>query len=36
MDRIDSFSVVAPDRLSYGVSVILRGLDHLELDVTYR
>jgi cytochrome P450 len=34
--HIDTMSVVDPDALRYGRSFILRGLQHLELDVTYR
>lgn len=34
--RIDTMSVVNPDQLRYGSSFILRGLQHVELDVTYR
>ncbi|MFT6292780.1 MAG: cytochrome P450 [Ilumatobacter sp.] len=34
--HIDTMSVVEPDALRYGSSFILRGLQHLELDVTYR
>jgi cytochrome P450 len=34
--RLDSFTVVDRASLRYGGSIILRGLDHLELDVTYR
>lgn len=34
--RIDTMSVVDADSLRYGSSFILRGLQHLELDVTYR
>jgi cytochrome P450 len=34
--RLDTISVVGEDDLRYGRSFILRGLEHLELDVTYR
>ena len=34
--RIDTMSVVEPDSLRYGSSFILRGLEHVELDVTYQ
>ncbi len=34
--RIDTLSVVEPESLRYGSSFILRGLEHLELDLTYR
>jgi len=34
--RLDSIAVVDPDGLRYGSSFILRGLQALELDVTYR
>jgi len=34
--RIDTMSVVDPDSLRYGSSFILRGLQALELDLTYR
>lgn len=34
--RIDTISVVDREALRYGGSFILRGLEHLELDVTYR
>ena len=33
---IDTIDVVDPDRLRYGSSFILRGLTHLELDLTFR
>jgi cytochrome P450 len=33
---LDTIAVVDPSGLRYGSSVILRGLEHLELDVTYR
>ena len=35
-ERIDTLSVVDAESLRYGSSFILRGLEHLELDVTYR
>jgi cytochrome P450 len=35
-EHIDTIAVVEPDALRYGSSVILRGLEHLELDLTYR
>ncbi|MFK7916630.1 MAG: cytochrome P450 [Ilumatobacter sp.] len=34
--RLDTISVVEPDALRYGSSFILRGLEHVELDVTYQ
>ncbi|WP_040496402.1 cytochrome P450 [Ilumatobacter nonamiensis] len=34
--RLDTISVVEPESLRYGSSFILRGLEHLELDVTYQ
>jgi cytochrome P450 len=34
--NIDTISVVDHDALRYGSSFILRGLEHLELDLTYR
>ncbi len=34
--RVDTIAVVGEDQLRYGRSFILRGLEHLELDVTYR
>ncbi len=34
--RVDTLEVVDPDALRYGSSFILRGLERLELDVTYR
>ena len=34
--RLDTIQVVEPDTLRYGSSFILRGLEHVELDVTYR
>jgi cytochrome P450 len=34
--HIDTISVVDHDALRYGSSFILRGLEHLELDLTYR
>jgi cytochrome P450 len=34
--HIDTISVVDGDSLRYGRSFILRGLEHLELDLTYR
>jgi cytochrome P450 len=34
--RLESFSVVNESELRYAPSFILRGLEHLELDVTYR
>ena len=34
--HIDTISVVDRDNLRYGQSFILRGLEHLELDLTYR
>jgi cytochrome P450 len=34
--HLDTISVVEPESLRYGGSFILRGLEHLELDVTYR
>jgi cytochrome P450 len=34
--RLDTIAVVDEDSLRYGSSFILRGLEHLELDVTYR
>jgi cytochrome P450 len=33
--HLDTISVVDPDGLRYGRSFILRGLEHLQLDVTY-
>ena len=33
--RIDTIKVVDPDSLRYGSSFILRGLEGLELDLTY-
>ena len=33
--HIDTISVVDPDSLRYGSSFMLRGLEHLELDLTY-
>jgi cytochrome P450 len=35
-ERIESFSVVDESALRYAPSFILRGLEHLQLDVTYR
>ncbi|MDX2380543.1 MAG: cytochrome P450 [Acidimicrobiia bacterium] len=35
-EQIDTISVVDPDSLRYGSSFILRGLESLELDLTYR
>lgn len=35
-DRLDTISVVEPESLRYGSSFILRGLEHVDLDVTYR
>jgi len=34
--HIDTISVVQPDSLRYGSSFILRGLEHLELELTYQ
>ncbi len=34
--RLDTISVVQPESLRYGSSFILRGLEQVELDVTYR
>jgi hypothetical protein len=34
--RLDTIAVVDEASLRYGRSFILRGLEHLELDVTYR
>jgi cytochrome P450 len=34
--HIDTIAVVEPESLRYGRSFILRGLEHLELDLTYR
>ncbi len=34
--RLDTIRVVEPESLRYGSSFILRGLEHLELDVTYQ
>jgi len=34
--RLDTIAVVDEESLRYGRSVILRGLEHLELDVSYR
>ena len=34
--HLDTIAVVDKDSLRYGCSSILRGLEHLELDVTYR
>jgi cytochrome P450 len=34
--RLDTIAVVEEESLRYGSSFILRGLEHLELDVTYR
>ncbi|MEM8747613.1 MAG: cytochrome P450, partial [Actinomycetota bacterium] len=34
--HLDSLSVVDRDALRYGNSFILRGLEHLELDLTFR
>jgi cytochrome P450 len=34
--RLDTIDVVDPDSLRYGSSFILRGLQHVELDVTYQ
>ncbi len=34
--HVDTISVVDRDALRYGSSFILRGLEHLELDLTYR
>ena len=34
--RLDTIAVVDEESLRYGRSFILRGLEHLELDVTYR
>jgi cytochrome P450 len=34
--RLDTIAVVDEAALRYGRSFILRGLEHLELDVTYR
>jgi cytochrome P450 len=34
--RLDTIAIVDESSLRYGRSFILRGLEHLELDLTYR
>ena len=34
-ERLDTITVVEPDALRYGTSFILRGLERVELDITY-
>ena len=35
-EHIDTITVVDPESLRYGSSFILRGLEHLELELTYQ
>lgn len=36
VDRVESFRIVDRDRLRYGGSFILRGLEHLDVEFSYR